>query len=51
MVDVIKTGGWSGSYADIIALLLGVPLVILARVTTKGDFFKVKPIAYNEIGE
>ena len=51
MADVIKTGGWSGSYADIIALLMGIPLVILARLTTKGGFFKVKPIAYTEIGE
>jgi amino acid transporter len=48
---VIKTNGWSGSYADIITLALGVPLVLLARFTTKGDFFKQKPIAYNEIGE
>jgi len=48
---VIKTGGWSGSYADIITLLLGIPLVIIARFTTKGDFFKQKPIAYTEIGE
>ena len=30
---------------------MGVPLVILARLTTKGDFFKTKPIAYAEIGE
>jgi amino acid transporter len=49
--DVIKTGGWSGSYADIITLVAGVPLVILARFTTKGNFFKQKPIAYTEIGE
>jgi amino acid transporter len=48
---VIKQGGWSGSYADIITLLAGVPLVIIARVTTKGDFFKTKPTAYTEIGE
>ena len=48
---VIKTAGWSGAYADIITLLLGIPLVILARLTTKGDFFKSKPIAYTEIGE
>ena len=51
MADVIKQGGWSGSYADIIALLMGIPLVIVARFTTKGDFFKVKPIAYTEIGD
>ena len=49
--EVIKTGGWSGAGADIIALLLGIPLVIIARLTTKGDFFKTKPIAYEEIGE
>jgi hypothetical protein len=48
---VIYEGGWSGSYADIITLLLGIPLVIIARFTTKGDFFKQKPIAYTEIGE
>lgn len=48
---VIKTAGWSGAYADIITLILGVPLVILARLTTKGDFFKVKPVAYSEIGD
>jgi amino acid transporter len=48
---VIKTSGWSGAGADIITLALGVPLVILARYTTKGDFFKQKPIAYTEIGD
>ena len=49
--QVIKTAGWSGAYADIVTLVLGIPLVILARFTTKGDFFKTKPIAYTEIGE
>jgi amino acid transporter len=48
---VIQTSGWSGAGADIIALLLGIPLVILARFSTKGGFFKQKPIAYTEIGE
>ena len=48
---VIKEGGWSGSYADIITLLLGIPLVIIARFTTKGDFFKQKPVAYTSIEE
>jgi hypothetical protein len=43
--------GWSGGYADIITLVLGVPLMILARLTTRGDFFKQKPVAYTEIGE
>ena len=50
-VKVIAVAGWSGGYADIITLVLGVPLVILARLTTKGDFFKQKPVAYTEIGE
>jgi len=48
---VIIDAGWSGAYPDIITLLLGIPLVIIARFTTKGDFFKQKPIAYTEIGE
>jgi amino acid transporter len=48
---VIQTSGWSGANADIITLALGVPLVILARVTTKGKFFKTKIVAYDEIGE
>ncbi len=49
--QVIKTAGWSGAGADIITLVLGVPLVIIARLTTKGDFFKQKPVTYTEIGE
>ena len=48
---VIQSAGWSGANADIITLLLGIPLVIIARLTTKGDFFKTKPVAYTEIGE
>ena len=48
---MIKTAGWSGADPDIITLVLGIPLVIIARFTTKGDFFKQKPIAYTEIGE
>ena len=34
---------------DTSVLGLGIPLVLLARVTTKGDFFKTKPIAYETI--
>jgi amino acid transporter len=51
MYQVIKQGGWSGCYPDIITLVLGIPLVLLARFTTKGEFFKTKPIAYTEIGD
>ncbi len=50
-VWVIKTAGWSGAGADIITLVLGVPLVIIARSTTRSDFFKQHPVAYTEIGE
>jgi amino acid transporter len=45
---VIKTAGWT-ALPDIIILAGGIPLVLLARFTTKGDFFKVKPIAYTSI--
>lgn len=45
---VIKTAGWAG-LPDIIILAGGIPLVLIARFTTKGDFFKVKPIAYSSI--
>jgi len=48
---VIQTSGWSGANADIITLVLGVPLVILARFTTKGPFFRTKIVAYDEIGD
>ena len=50
-VKLISQVGWSGAYADIITLLVGIPLVILAKVTTKGPFFDTKPVAYTEIGE
>ncbi|MGO9028265.1 MAG: APC family permease [Acidimicrobiales bacterium] len=50
-IKVIAVAGWSGAYPDIIALLLGLPLVVVARLTTTGDFFKQQPIAYTEIGE
>jgi amino acid transporter len=50
-VIVIVKAGWSGANADIITLVLGVPLVLLARFTTKGDFFKTKPISYTSIEE
>lgn len=48
LVKVIQGAGSSG-YPDIIVLGLGVPLVIVARLVTKGDFFKTKTIAYEDI--
>jgi amino acid transporter len=50
LVKVIIVAGMS-SLPDIIALGLGVPLVVVARFTTPGDFFKTKPVAYTEIGD
>jgi hypothetical protein len=34
---------------DLIVLGVGIPLAVLARFTTKGDFFKTKTIAYSEL--
>jgi amino acid transporter len=47
--EVIKTNGISESMPDLVILGLGIPLVIVARLTTKGDFFKTKPISYTSI--
>ena len=50
LVKVVIGAGKSG-LPVIITMALGIPLMILARVTTKGDFFKTKMVAYEEIGE
>jgi amino acid transporter len=54
-VLVCISGGWQSGlkYAApvLVTFGLGIPLVIIARFTSKGDFFKQKPIAYEEIGE
>ena len=55
--DLRQVRGHQGSPAGavptpvIITMALGIPLVILARFTTKGEFFKTKVVAYEEIGE
>jgi amino acid transporter len=49
--QVIKGAGWSTGGPVIITMALGIPLVIVARLVTRGDFFKTKPIAYDEIGD
>ena len=46
---VITSNGWGSAAPDLIVLGLGIPLVLIARVTTKGSFFKTKPIAYETI--
>jgi len=50
LVKVILEAGMTG-LPVIITMALGIPLVILARFTTKGEFFKTKMVAYEEIGE
>jgi len=50
LVKVIIGAGMTG-LPVIITMALGVPLVILARFSTKGDFFKTKMVSYSEIGE
>jgi amino acid transporter len=47
--QVIEQSGWGPSAPVLITMGLGIPLVIIARFTTKGDFFKQKPVAYTEI--
>ena len=50
LVKVAIGAGMSG-LPVFITMALGVPLVIVARFTTKGDFFKTKMVAYTESGE
>ena len=47
--QVVKQSGWGPSAPVLITMGLGIPFVIIARFTTKGDFFKQKPVAYTEI--
>jgi len=47
--EVITTNGWGSAVWDLVVLGMGIPLVIVARLTTKGDFFKTKTIAYDSI--
>ena len=47
--EVITSNGWNSATPDLVILGLGIPLVLLARWRTKGDFFKTKVIAYETI--
>ncbi len=49
--EVIKLSGLSYSLPILITLALGIPLVIVARLVTKGDFFKTEVIAFDRIEE
>ena len=49
--EVIRQN-WSSHMAPaIVVIAVGIPLVIVAKVRSKGEFFKIKPIAYTEIGD
>jgi amino acid transporter len=48
-VEVVHESGLKSSLPILVTFLLGVPLVILTRFMTTGDFFKTKVIAYDEI--
>jgi len=47
--QVVKQAGWGPSAPVLITFALGIPLVIVARYTTTGDFFKTRVIAYTSI--
>jgi amino acid transporter len=47
--QVVKQSGWSASAPVIYTMLAGIPLVIIARYTTKGDFFKQPRVSYDSI--
>jgi len=49
---VVITSNWNSHMAPtVIVLALGIPMVIVAAVMSKGEFFKTKPVAYTSIDE
>ncbi len=46
---VVDTSGIKASVPILITLVLGIPLVIVARFLTKGDFFKTKVVVFSTI--
>jgi amino acid transporter len=48
---VIAEAGWSGARADIITLVLGLPLAFVARWRSKGEYFWRRRVAYLDIDE
>ncbi len=48
---VIAQYGWSGAKADIITLVLGLPLALVARWGTSGDYFRRPRVAYTDVDE
>jgi hypothetical protein len=48
---VIAQAGWSGARADIITLMLGLPLAFVARHRSKGEYFRGRRVAYTDLGQ
>jgi amino acid transporter len=49
--EVIRQNWGSHMAPAVVVVALGIPLVVVAAVTSKSDFFKTKPIAYTSIEE
>jgi amino acid transporter len=47
--QVVVSSGLTYSVPILITFALGIPLVVLARVATKGDFFKTKVVVFDTI--
>jgi hypothetical protein len=47
--EVVKQSGLGASAPVGVGFALGVPLVIVTRLTTKSDFFKQHPMVYGSI--
>jgi len=48
-VEVVRSSGVQYSLPILITFALGIPLVVITRFVTKGNFFKTKAIAYDSI--
>jgi amino acid transporter len=46
---VVDSSGFGAGVPILITFALGIPLVIVARLVTKGDFFKTKVVAFDTI--
>jgi hypothetical protein len=49
--EVTRQSPVSASAPAAVALVLGAPLVLVARLTTKGEFFARKPVAFRSSTE
>ena len=47
--EVIRQSGAASSASVLVAMARGVPLIVIARRTTHGDFFRRRAVAYDSI--